>query len=229
MQVSILPKSYALRSSSLTIEFLGIEPNILQESPAARLLDYKTVLSGLLKVALQDEVKRGGNNGEDDGERAKGPSPANIFVEALRSLGTSESCDDVWRGGESVSQTSILQLGNIGGDDINAVCHTSKSNAVEDVGSAERGKVVAHSHENQTECSENGHCQKAFCTAPNVHNLGSGDVYCGSHCVCDNVDNIQEGVTLKATGDIAEQTVINRGLHSIDEVQEPDAVEDSCQ
>lgn len=87
----------------------------------------------LLEMHLQDEEKRSGNEWKDDGESTKSPSPADFVVELIRDLGTCESRNNIRRRGKCVSQTSILELGDIGCDDIDAVDQTSESDGVEDL------------------------------------------------------------------------------------------------
>ena len=87
----------------------------------------------LLEMHLQNEEKRSSNEWEDDGEGTESPSPADFVVKFIGHLGTCESRDNIRGRSECVSKTSILELGDIGCDDINAVDQTSESAGVEDL------------------------------------------------------------------------------------------------
>lgn len=119
---------------ALTIEVYNVVPDTLGNRPAAVARDISAVLLGLVDAELQDTEQRNGHNREDDSKAAKAPSPADIVIESLRRLGAGESSNDVRRGSEGVRQPSILQLRDIGRNDIYCECHSTKPYAIEHLG-----------------------------------------------------------------------------------------------
>ncbi len=111
-----------------TVKFNKVVLDALQQGAAAGFLNQQTLFLCLAHVELEHDVQRGSNKGEDDGERAKAPSPVVVFVvEVIGSLGTSERGDDIGRRGKGVGQPSILQLGRVGGDNVHTVCHAAET------------------------------------------------------------------------------------------------------
>lgn len=86
-----------------------------------------------MEVPLEEAVHGSGDNGEDNGEAAKAPSPVNVLKKLLGRLGSGESSHHVRGRGEGVSETSVLELGGIGRDDIDAVGETGPANLPEDL------------------------------------------------------------------------------------------------
>lgn len=120
-------------AETLTVEFHDIVPDALEDITAAVTGNESAELLGLVHADLQDAEQRDGHDREDDGEGAESPPPADVVVKSLRCLGAGESGDDIGRRGESVSQTSVLELGDIGREDVHAECHSSESDGVEDL------------------------------------------------------------------------------------------------
>lgn len=149
--------------------------NTLDESPSARLPDNKALLLGLVKVIFQDEEQRSSNKRENDCPATVTPSPADVGVELICDLGSGKCGDNKRRGCEGVSQSSVLQLGQIGGHDIDTIFHAGEAHIVEDIASAVDGKAVARCHENQTDSGAGHHQGKSLGTAPSVHDLGHGN------------------------------------------------------
>lgn len=110
-----------------------MEDNALHEIPATGLSDKHTVLLCLPQVELEDNKERCSDERQNDGEASKAPTPANIVIEALGSLGACKSRDHVGRGRKSKSQSSMLQARRISRDDIDTVDHATKADCVEDL------------------------------------------------------------------------------------------------
>jgi hypothetical protein len=118
----------------LTVELHSPVAHILEEVTTTWLLDSVALSLCLTKSGLEDEVQWRGDDREDNRPAAQTPSPTNLVVELVGDLGTSECGDDVGRGSEGKRQTSVLQFGSIGGDDINGILHTTEADIVEDLG-----------------------------------------------------------------------------------------------
>lgn len=86
-----------------------------------------------MEVPLEDAVHGSGDDGEDDGEAAKTPSPVDVLKELLGRLGSGESSHHVRGGGEGVGETSVLELSGIGRDDIDTVGEAGPANLPEDL------------------------------------------------------------------------------------------------
>lgn len=118
----------------LTIEINGVVPDALENVAAAVAGDVGAELLGLVHADLEDAEQWDGHDGEDDGKAAESPPPADVVVESLGGLGSSEGGDNVRGRGEGVGQTSVLQLGDIGSEDVHTESHASESDGVEDLG-----------------------------------------------------------------------------------------------
>lgn len=111
-----------------TVKLNKVVLDALQQGAAAGFLNQQALFLCLSHVELEHDVQRRGDQREDDGECAKAPSPVVVLVvEVIGGLGTSKRGDDIGRGGEGVGQSSVLQLGRVGGDDIHTVCHAAKT------------------------------------------------------------------------------------------------------
>lgn len=124
---------YLLAGGRLTIEINSVVPDALENVAAAVARDVSAELLGLVHADLEDAEQRDGHDGEDDGKAAESPPPADVVVESLGGLGSGEGRDNVRGRGEGVCQASVLQLGDIGREDVHTECHASKSDAVEDL------------------------------------------------------------------------------------------------
>jgi hypothetical protein len=120
-------------AQKLTVEIYDIVPDALKDVTSAVARDKSAELLGLVHVDLQDAEQGDGHDREDDSEDAKSPPPADVVVEPLGCLGPGERGDHVRRGGESIGQPSVLQLGDVGREDVHAECHSSKADGVEDL------------------------------------------------------------------------------------------------
>lgn len=207
----------------LTVKLNDIVPDALAQGPVGLLGGDDALLLGLAQVELEDEEQGRSDDREDDGEAAEAPAPADVFVKVLGGLGPGEGGDHVGGRGEGEGQAAVLQLGDVGGDDVDAVRHAAEAERVEDVGGAEGGQVVAGRHEHQAERGEDGHDQEALGTAPDVQDLGHGDEDGGRHGAGDDVDDVQQRVGLEVARDEGEQAREDGALERIDEVDEPDA------
>ena len=117
----------------LTVKLDAVVPDAL-DPRAARLFGSKhALLLGLAEVELEHKIQRGGDDGEDDGKGAEAPSPVDVLEEILGGLGAGEGGDHVGRGGEGVRETSVLELGSVGRDDIDAEGHAAEAEAVKDL------------------------------------------------------------------------------------------------
>ena len=122
----------------LTVKLDAVVPDAL-DPRATRLFGSKhALLLGLAEVELEHKVQRGGDDGEDDGEAPEAPSPIDVREKVLGRLGTGEGCDHVRGGGEGIRETSVLELGRIGGDDIDAEGHAAEAEGVKDLRSGVR-------------------------------------------------------------------------------------------
>ena len=117
----------------LTVELDDVVPDALDPGPAAALGDQDSFLLGLAKVELEHEIQRRSNDGEDDGKGSEAPSPADVLEKRLGRLGSGEGGDDVGGRGKGIRQASVLELGGIGGDDIDTKGHAAKAQVVEDL------------------------------------------------------------------------------------------------
>lgn len=119
--------------AKLTVKLLDPVPRAFKERATARQPDRMSLLLGLMESMLQGEEQRGSSYGEDNRPGAEPPSPAiaRKSIELLANGRTSKGCNDVWGRSESVSKSSVLQLGHVGREDINTVFHSTEAHHVE--------------------------------------------------------------------------------------------------
>ena len=104
-------------------------------STANSLGRHESCLLSLVKVHLQDREQRNGHERGDDRKCAESPSPAtNIQLKSLSSSRSCKSSDHIRGGGESKSQSTILQARRVHCN--NHVCVDSAS------GSDSRAKLT---------------------------------------------------------------------------------------
>lgn len=123
----------ATTSCSHTIKLHDTPHDGLGPGTAAVLTYEETSLLGLVEVPLEEAVHGQGDEGEDDGEATKAPSPVDVLKELLSRLGSGESGHHVRGGGESVGETSVLELGGIGRDDIDTIGEARPANLPKDL------------------------------------------------------------------------------------------------
>jgi hypothetical protein len=127
-------KASGEQESTSSIELDESPLDVLQERSTARLIDKESLLLGLLEVVLQENVHGDGDDGKDNGECSKAPSPlVTVSEEGLGRFGTSEGSDHVGRRGEGVCKTSVLELCGIGRDNVDTVGETGPANLPEDL------------------------------------------------------------------------------------------------
>lgn len=120
--------------TSLTIKLDETPLDALHERSAAGFPSQNALLLSLSKVVSQESVERRGDDREDNGEGSEAPSPlVTVEEESLSRLGAGEGGDHVRRRGESVCETSVLELCRIGRDNIDAVSQTGPTNLPEDL------------------------------------------------------------------------------------------------
>lgn len=120
------------RAWRLTIKLDEIEPHRLAKRAARLFLDQHTHLLGAALVVLQEEEHGQRYKRQDDGKRSVAPAPVGL-VELFGNLGTSVGSNDPWRGRKGKRQTSVLELGRVGGEHVDRKDDTDESNAVKDL------------------------------------------------------------------------------------------------
>lgn len=106
----------------------------LEKGAIGRLLWNNAGLSRFALVVVEDEQNWQGDHRSDDGERAEGPLPSAVLVELLCRSWASEGGEDVWRGGESEGESTILDSGGIGNEDLENVGHAVETEPVKALG-----------------------------------------------------------------------------------------------
>jgi len=152
----------------LTVKLDAVVSNALEPGSIARFLDQGSLLFGFAEIDLQQEVQGRSDDRKDYGKAPESPPPAALVVEGVGCFRSSEGCNDIRRGGESVCQSSVLQLRCIGRNDVHAVGHTAKADRVKDICGTEGRQTVAACHENQAESCKDDHDKKAFSTTSNI-------------------------------------------------------------
>ena len=122
----------------LTVKEHKVVGEALEKSAIGRLLWYNTGPSRLALIVVEDEQNWQGNYRSDDGERAKSPLPSAVLVELLCRSWASEGGEDIWRGGKSKGESTILDSGGIGDEDLENVGHAVESEPIEALGSRVR-------------------------------------------------------------------------------------------
>lgn len=103
----------------------------LEKGAIGRLLWNNAGFGRLALVVVEDEQNWQGDHRSDDGERAESPLPSAVLVERLCRSWASEGGEDVWRGGESEGESTILDSGGIGNEYLENVGHAVESKPVE--------------------------------------------------------------------------------------------------
>ncbi len=85
---------------------------------------------------VQDEEDRERDYGGDDGEGSVAPGPAARLEEGLCGAGADERRYDVGGGGEGEDESSVLEAGGVGHEDVEDVGHAVEPGPVEDLGLA---------------------------------------------------------------------------------------------
>lgn len=214
-------------SEALTVELKNPEPDTLEEVASTVLFDdHGIALLSLRQIELQDEEQRGGNDREDNGKGSVGPSPTGVSVELIRYLWSSKGSDDIWGRGEGVRKGSVLQLGDISGDDVHTELHTTETKVVEHllglvvdlagrlsmsyISGTVDSETVATGHKDETDGRAEGHEEETFRTAPGVHHLGHGQEDCSREGIGNSRWKTGKRMLLERTGDIRAQTGIYR-------------------
>lgn len=125
------------RAGVLTIKFEHAFPELSWKRIRAPLWSNDPMDLGLGELILQQDVKRCADNRDNNGKSTESPLPAHIVQESLRSPGTSERCNHVWRRGESEGQSSISEGSYISCKDRYCVNDACKTDGVEDLVSCE--------------------------------------------------------------------------------------------
>jgi len=141
-------------------------------------VNKQTSIFRLAQVQLEDNEQWSSHKWQDDCEAANTPPPIDLLIEHFGSLGTRESSDHVWRRGESKSEASVFQTRGVGGNDIDAVYHTTKADRIENLCSTEGRKIGCRSTEYQTQGGHTDHDHEALCSSPDVEHLSHWDVQC---------------------------------------------------
>lgn len=214
-------------------------PDTLQEGAPAGLPSKNAAVLGFLQIQLEEDVQRRRGNGEHDTEDTETPAPSVQRIEVLGGLRACESSDDVGGRRERVGEGSVLELGGVGGDDIDTVGHAAESDCIEDlsylmrmthgltiketyISSAESRQVVASGHDDHAQRREDGHEQETLGTTPDIEDLGQRDEDCCRKAVADDVDGRQERVRFKVGSHVGKQVTDDGGLEGVDEVEAPD-------
>lgn len=106
----------------------------LEEGAIRRLLWNNAGLSCLALIVVEDEQDWQGDHRSDDGKRAESPLPSAVVVELLCRSWAGEGGENIWRRRESEGESTILDSGGIGDEDLENVGHTVESEPVEALG-----------------------------------------------------------------------------------------------
>jgi hypothetical protein len=91
------------------------------------------------------------------------------------------------------------------------------------IGGAKRLEVLAGGHHDHAQGCEGAHDGEALGTTPRVEDLGQGNEAGRSDGIGDDEDDVEQRVGFKVARDVGNQTVQDRTLERIDEVEQPDA------
>lgn len=93
------------------------------------------------------------------------------------------------------------------------------------LGSTESRQVLGHRHQDETESRRSNHKGESFGPAPDVKDLGHGDVDCRGHGVADDADDGKERMRLEVARHVRDQTEEDGLPEAVDEEQHPHAIE----
>jgi hypothetical protein len=182
---------------------------------------WQQALSLSLSLCVVQNADHGdGEARQDDRKRAVRPAPV-VGVELGRSSWSSICGDDVRRGGESVSETTVLEGGSVGGYDIDGERHAGETDAVEDLRRTVDADAVAAGSKDQTQSREARHESETDPAIPQVEDLGKRHVCRCSHDARYDTDERHQRVGFEFTRDEWRKVAGDRLVESIDEVQQP--------
>lgn len=135
---------------SRTIKLPEVVHDTLPEGSSTFFLNQNTPLDSPVLIAPENVKNWHGNHRSDDGESAIAPVPATCAEEGFSRARTNEGGDDVGGRREGEDQSSILQGGSVGHENIKNISHAVESDPVEYLSCSESLDVCASSHHNKT-------------------------------------------------------------------------------
>jgi hypothetical protein len=194
----------------------------LRKCPAAfRGCRWEQALGLSLSLRVVQNADHGDSEAwQDDREGSVRPAPV-VLVEPGSSGRSSVRGDDVRRRGESVSKTTILERGSVGGDDIDGESHAGETDAVKDLRRTVDADAVATGSKDQAQSREARHESETDPAIPQVEDLGKRHVCRRSHDARYDTDERHQRVGFEFTRDEWRKVAGDRLVETIDEVQQP--------
>lgn len=163
-------------------------------------------------LSLAPEEDYGNRDAEDDLDDQKGtesPTEVDVCVEQIGNLGTSECRGDDGSRVQSKQDHSVPKTRNVGQDDGDDVSQSQMTDPVEGVGCGVHFDVVGGGLHDHADGYKEEHEEETFDAAPDVDDLGNGQVANASHDGSDNAGGGQETVLAEGRGDVGDETALD--------------------
>ena len=177
-------------------------------------------LDGFAVAQQEDDADRNSKGDQDDGEGAKRPAEVDIVQEQLRNLGAGKGGSDAGGGVDAKDDHTVLEGGHVGGDNVDNVQQAEVANPVEGVGGGVHLDVDAGGLHDHAEDDEEDHGAKTLDTAPDVDDLGNGQLGDAAQDRGHDAGGGEQAVLRKGRGDVGNQVALNTTKERVDEAQE---------
>lgn len=165
-----------MNHGELTIKLDSI---VLGRIPVRASLDALGKLALALRLALaveEDDDHRRRKHGNDDAKGAKRPAKVGVRVEEVRNLGPAKGRGNGGQLQQAKEQHAVAQRRHVGVDDLDDVLHANVADPVDGVCGGKHLDVDARGLHDHADNDEDNHDGKALGAAPNVNDLGNGEV-----------------------------------------------------
>lgn len=206
----------------LTIELDEVVLARLPETASVGALRVEAHTNSLALAVDEDDGDGHAKDHEDDGECAKSPVEVDIFVEELRNLGPSKGGGNQGRRVDAKHDQPVPQGGHVGEHNGDDVPDAEVADPVEGVRGGVHLDVDAGGLHDHADDGEEEHDEEALAAAPDVDDLGNGQVPDTTEDGGDNAGGGEEAVLGKGgchIGDEVALYVLQQRVSEADEVQ----------
>lgn len=207
------------------VEFFGIIHEFLTEGAAVGARGDQALTTRFRFVEVEHCDERGADEGCEDGKDAEAPAPADAAGcdDAVDRIAVDPGRDEPRGCGIADKETSILELRRVGNEDCHGEVDAIVAGVEEGVGGAIRLDIVAARHEDKTEhvaCNADTERERP---APDVHDLGIGELPDTGDNRGDDTCQGGKRVLLKGAGNVGRERAAAAGCEGHEEVDEPHA------
>lgn len=209
--------------SRLTIKLDSI---VLDRIPVRACLDALGKLALALRLALAVEEhhhhwRRKDRN--DDAKGAKRPAKVGVRVEEVRNLGPAKGRGNGGQLQQAKEHHAVAQRRHVGVDDLDDVLHADVADPVDGICGRKHLDVDARGLHDHADNDEENHDGEALGAAPDVNDLGDGEVANAAEDHGQDVGDAQQAVRLEAGRDVGSEGTLHALEQSVDEADKVQA------